>query len=150
MLPRRNTLESLKEQIFTDSMVMQVSDSRPALSLGPWDLGRPLVCSGPQFPPLQYGRKRCDLEFHDSPCMPGNLYSRALESLLQKSGPRSPQSCSPGGGGGAGGSAEPRGPRAKASVRTGFARTPTPLASPHAPSALNLVAPGVQEEWGKA
>lgn len=74
------------------------------------------------------------------------------ESLPQKRGPCPPppppfthQSCSP-----EEGSAERWQRHAKASVRTGFTPTPTPLASPHRPSALNLVAPGVQKEWMQA
>ena len=73
------------------------------------------------------------------------------ESLPQKGGPcpppplgRQPELLSEEG------SAEPWQRHAKASVRTGFTPTPTPLAGPHRPSALSLVAPGVQKEWIQA
>lgn len=66
MLPRGSRAEALKEQIVSDSMVMQNSDSSLALPLAAWDQGSPFASLGLSF--LLDGMY--DLEFHDSPSSP--------------------------------------------------------------------------------
>lgn len=124
-----------------------------ALSLSPGTLGRPLAYSGPQFLLYSMSGEGMTLNFMTAPLGLKICILEPWESLPQK-GWAMPTStpCPPTRAAllQEEGSAEPWQRHAKASVRTGFTPTPTPLVSPHRPSALNWVAPGVQKEWIQA
>lgn len=143
MLPEGNTPEALNEQIFSDSLATQNSNSRPGSTSGRLGPGQASCLPWASF--LLYsmsGRGRA-LNFTTAPLALKISIPETWESLPPKGRPWSPQRGSPEGRG------EGLG-RTKSSVRTGFALTPTAPASPKRPSALSAVAPRVLEEKTKA